>query len=125
MFIIKNSPIHGQGLFLSIDASSNIKLYEYVCIEMSWIDFTEKYGSYKENSLNTYPMRRIHKIICAKEEPYKTQNLINYINESNNPNCILKNKSLYSIREIKANEELTLKYPKDYKRNYTIPLEKV
>jgi hypothetical protein len=31
------------------------------------------------NSLHTYPMRRIWKIIVAKEEPYKSENLTNYI----------------------------------------------
>ena len=39
--------------------------------------FKNKYGEYKQNSLHTYPMRRIWKIIVAKEEPYKSKNLTN------------------------------------------------
>lgn len=75
----------------------------------------KKYGSYKLNSLNTYPMRRVWKIICAKEEPYKSENIVNFINEGPS-NCILKNKALYASRDILIDEELLLKYPANYNR---------
>ena len=48
---------------------------------MSWKDFTKKYGEYKENSFLAYPMRRVWRIIVAKERPYLTNNITNYINE--------------------------------------------
>lgn len=84
---------------------------------MTWKNFTKKYGTYKSNSLYTYPMRRIWKIIVAKEEPYKTKNIVNYINElPNKTNCELKLKALYSKKDIKKDDELLLEYPKDYNR---------
>ncbi len=33
-------------------------------------------------------MKRINKIIVAKNEPFRSKNLTNYVNESNKPNCI-------------------------------------
>lgn len=116
---IKSSSVHGLGVFMKIDIPAKTKICDYYGEEMSWRDFTSKYGSYKDNSLNTYPMRRIWKIIVAKEEPYKTLNIVNYINENvTEPNVYLKNRGLYSSREIKKDEELFLVYPKDYKRDW-------
>lgn len=116
--VIKESNIHGQGLFSLIPISKNEKITDYIGEEMSYRDFLDKYGKYKENCLNTYRMRRINKIIVAKHEPFKSMNLVNYVNESKEPNCILKRKALYSIRDINADEELTIRYPADYNRNY-------
>jgi len=114
------SPIEGKGLFASLDLSANMRIYDYIGEEMSWKEFTEQYGLYKYNSLNTYPMRRIHKIIVAKNEPYKTDNLVNYINEGKEANVYLKSRGLYTLREIKKDEELLLIYPKDYLRSYSL-----
>ena len=62
-------------------------------------------------------MRRIWKIIVAKREPYKSGNLINYINEiRGKANCQLKSRALYAIKDIKKNTELLLEYPEDYNR---------
>jgi hypothetical protein len=84
---------------------------------MKWKTFKNKYGDYKSNSLNTYPMRRIWKIIVAKEEPYKTLNLTNYINEiRGKANCELKLRALYAKKDIKKGTELLLEYPEDYNR---------
>ena len=86
---------------------------------MKWKNFTQKYGTYNENSLNTYPMRRIWKILVAKEEPYKSKNLVNYINEyPSKVNCELKLRALYSKKDIKKGEELYLIYPSDYNRTW-------
>lgn len=118
MLIIGKSEIHGLGLFTGEPVKKGEKLYQYIGEEMSLKDFREKYGEYKLNSLNTYRMKRCNKIIVAKNEPYKTENKVNYINESKNPNCILKCRHLVSLRNIEKNEELTLQYPKDYFRDY-------
>ena len=99
IYYIAESAIHGKGVFAAQDLSANLKVFEYIGVEMVWKEFTEKYGPYKLNSLNTYPMRRIHRIIVAKEEPFKSQNIVNYINEGE-PNCILKKKALWTIKEI-------------------------
>jgi SET domain-containing protein len=118
MYKIKESPIHGYGLFASADIKKGSKICDYYGVEMSWKDFKIKYGDYKKNSLNTYPMRRTWKILVAKDEPYKSENPVNYINESNEPNCILKKRALYSIKDIFAEQEITLLYPKDYLREW-------
>ena len=84
---------------------------------MDWKTFKNKYGDYKSNSLHTYPMRRIWKIIVAKEEPYKSKNLTNYINEiPGKSNCELKLRALYAKKDITKDTELLLEYPFDYNR---------
>jgi SET domain-containing protein len=120
MLIVKESNIHGLGLFTDEPLKKGEKIYQYIGEEMSLKEFREKYGEYKLNSLNTYRMKRQNKIIVAKEEPFKTENKINYINESKNPNCILKSKYLVTLHDIQQEEELTLQYPKDYFRDYLI-----
>jgi hypothetical protein len=113
----KNSDIHGVGIFAANYIQKGTKICDYIGIEMSWKDFLTKHGSYKLNSLNTYPMRRIWRIIVAKEEPYRSENLVNYINEGP-PNCVLKNRSLYALLDIPIDEELLLCYPNDYLRTW-------
>jgi hypothetical protein len=49
-----------------------------------------------------------------------TQNPVNYINEGIVANVYLKNKLLYAFKNIEIGEELLLKYPKDYKRDYIL-----
>ena len=117
---IKKSKIEGLGVFASVDIPKGTKIADYYGKEMKWKTFKNRYGEYKSNSLHTYPMRRIWKILVAKEEPYKSKNLTNYINESKKPNCILKKRALYSLNDIKEGEELTLLYPENYNRNYTL-----
>ena len=117
---IDKSSIQGEGLFINCSIKVGEKLIDYIGEEMTLSDFKIKYGLYKLNSLNTYRLKRINKIIVAKEPPYKTDNLVNYINESNNPNCILKKRALYALKDINVGEELTLLYPKDYFRDYSI-----
>ena len=120
MLEVRDSLIEGKGLFATQDLSANVRIYDYIGEEMSWKEFTEQYGLYKYNSLNTYPMRRIHRIIVAKKDPYKTDNLVNYINEGKVANVHLKSRGLYTSREINKDEELLLIYPKDYLRSYSL-----
>ena len=117
LYNIKASSIHGLGVFANKEIKSETKIADYYGEEMTWKEFKNKYGDYKENSLNTYPMRRIWKILVAKEEPYKSQNIVNFINEGE-PNCVLMKRALYALRDIQVDEELLLQYPKDYKRDW-------
>jgi len=117
---IKKSNIEGIGVFASCDIPKNTKIADYYGKEMTLKNFKKKYGEYKYNSLNTYRMKRINRIIVAKNEPYKSVNLTNYINESTRPNCILKKRALYTLNNIKKGQELTLLYPENYNRNYTL-----
>jgi SET domain-containing protein len=118
--IIKESPIHGLGVFCLEPIQRNEHLTNYYGEEMIWKAFREKYGEYKYNSLYTYPMRRVWKILVAKEEPYRSHNIINFINEGQIPNVILKQRGLYALRDIPADEELLLQYPKDYNRTWKV-----
>jgi len=114
---IKKSDIDGLGVFAKEDIKKGTKISDYYGKEMKWKTFKNKYGEYKSNSLHTYPMRRIWKIIVAKEEPYKSENLTNYINEvKGKSNCELKLRSLYAKKDIKKDSELLLDYPLDYNR---------
>jgi SET domain-containing protein len=114
---IKKSKIDGLGVFAFDDIPKDTKIADYYGKEMKWKTFKKRYGEYKHNSLHTYPMRRIWKILVAKEEPYKSRNLTNYINEiPGKANCELKLKALYAKRDIKKGEELLLDYPKNYNR---------
>jgi len=114
---IKKSKIEGVGVFALIDIPEGTKIANYYGKEMKWKTFKNKYGDYKTNSLHTYPMRRIWKILVAKEEPFKSKNLTNYINEiPGKANCELKLRSLYAKKDITKGEELLLDYPEDYNR---------
>lgn len=114
---IKKSDIDGLGVFAKEDIKKGTKIADYYGKEMKWKTFKNKYGDYKLNSLHTYPMRRIWKIIVAKEEPYKSRNLTNYINEiKGKSNCELKLRSLYAKKDIKKGKELLLDYPSGYNR---------
>jgi len=117
LVIIKKSKVEGLGVFAKRDIKKGTKIADYYGKEMKWKTFKNRYGDYKTNSLYTYPMRRIWKILVAKEEPYKSNNLTNYINEvKGKANCELKLRSLYANKNIKKGEELLLEYPKDYNR---------
>jgi len=114
---IKKSDIEGLGVFAKEDIKKGTKISDYYGKEMKWKTFKNKYGEYKSNSLHTYPMRRIWKIIVAKEEPYKSENLTNYINEiKGKSNCELKLRALYAKKDIKKGTELLLDYPTGYNR---------
>jgi SET domain-containing protein len=117
---IKKSKIEGLGVFAKEDIPKDTKIADYYGKEMTLKNFKSKYGEYKLNSLNTYRMKRINKIIVAKQEPFKSKNLTNYVNESKKSNCILKKRALYTLNDVKKGEELTLKYPENYNRNYTL-----
>lgn len=119
LVIIKKSKVEGLGVFAKRDILKGTKISDYYGKEMKWKTFKNKYGDYKTNSLYTYPMRRIWKILVAKEEPYKSKNITNYINEvKGKSNCELRLRALYAKRDIKRGEELLLDYPKDYNRSW-------
>ena len=126
MVTIKKSKIDGLGVFAKQDIIKGTKIAEYYGKEMKWKTFKKKYGEYKNNSLHTYPMRRIWKILVAKEEPYKSKNLTNFINEiPGKANCELKMRALYSKKNIKKGEELLLDYPRNYNRFWLNKTKKI
>ncbi len=98
---IKESPIQGLGLFTSNPIKKNVRICDYIGIEMTLKEFKQQYGAYKNNSLNTYLLKRINKILVAKDIP---DNLVNYINESITPNCVLKKGGCIPLLILKQNQ---------------------
>lgn len=111
-------PNAGLGVFASQYIPPNTKICDYVGEEMDLATFKLKYGQYKTNSFYTYSLKRVNKIIVAKELEYITSNPANYINELPEVNVILKKRALYTIIGIMLGEELSLQYPKQYTRHW-------
>lgn len=110
--IIQDSPVDGMGVFAKHVITKDAVLGDYTGIEMSRVDFLQKYGKdYRYCYTSAFPWIPI---ICAKED----RNFITYINEAKEPNVFLKKYKLYALRDIAEGEELFLKYPKSYPRSY-------
>lgn len=119
---VKNSPIHGMGLFAkkAIRAGQTVGRCEGVLINDA--TFAEQYGTdtrycYRFAS-RVYPYWRGY--IVGKEEPYLSTNASHYCNESLNPNVRLLRCKLVAIRDIAQGEEIFLRYPANYPRNYEL-----
>ena len=110
---IDKSPIAGMGVFATKDIPAGVKLADYEGEEMSLKDFKTQYGN---DISHTYSLRRINRIISGK----KYFNVSHYMNESNTPNIILKQRGIYTLCTIKEGEEMFLKYPKRYIRDYVL-----
>lgn len=67
-----------------------------------------------------YSLKRVNKMLVGKEHPYLTNNPSHYMNEALQPNCVMRNRGIYTLRAVKAGEELTLRYGRDYPRNYLL-----
>jgi hypothetical protein len=112
---IRESPIHGLGIFATQDFPANHFFGLFEGIEYTLREFKEKYG---KDTRYCYQLGRQNKILCAKE----TRNWITYLNESKTPNCCLKKRGCMSILPILTGHELFLhydkkgviKYPRDY-----------
>lgn len=114
---IQPSTVHGNGVFAMENIPKNTRLYDYTGDKLKWSDFKEKYG---KDYRYCYMMPRIQTIIVAKERPYRSYNYTNYINERYIPNVCLKKHGLYTLEDIDINEELFLRYGKNYPRDYTL-----
>lgn len=110
---IDKSPIAGMGVFATQDIPAGVKLADYEGEEMSLKDFKTQYGN---DISKTYSLRRINRIISGKNN----SNWYHMINESNTPNVCYKRRGVYTLCTIKEGEEMFLKYPKRYIRNYVL-----
>lgn len=113
MIRVGRSSIHGNGLFACIDIPRDTRIGEYIGKEMTLREFREQYG---KDTRHTYSLRRLNRIIVGKGY----NNPSHWCNESLNPNVCLKRRGLYTLRDIVAGEELFLKYPLDYQRDYEL-----
>ena len=110
---IRPSPVDGLGVFATRDIPKSHCLGEFVGEEMGHKEFKNKYGN---DIRYCYFQRRTWKYRVAKEK----RNFITYMNDGNHGqsenkvNVILKRFKAYTLRDIKAGEELFLDYGKYY-----------
>ena len=110
---IKESPIHGLGVFAKAFIPENTRLGKFEGVKYSLKEFKEKYGT---DTSYCYVARRANYILSAKEN----RNVMTYINESLTPNVRLYRFFLRSYRDIQPGEELFLYYGDTYVRNYQL-----
>jgi len=113
MITVKDSPVHGRGLFAAVDIPKNTRIADYSGIEMTLKEFKLQYGT---DYRRTYMLRRLNKIINAKD----VENASHYCNESLTPNVRYKKRGLYTVAAVKAGDELFLRYFKEYQRDYIL-----
>ena len=116
MYEIRESPIHGMGLFATQDIQPNVRIVEYTGISMTKSEFKQKYGNDIRHCLWNRQNFSTTRIIVSKE----CRNPITYCNESKTPNCAIVRKWLVSLRYIESGEELTLLYYSSYPRDYEL-----
>lgn len=113
---MRDSPIHGKGIFTREKISKGVVLGEYTGTKISKTEFKILYGNdirYTYWSGHNFPGTTV---IVAKDP----RNFITYINESIVPNTILVKKKLITLSEIDKDSELFLLYSKSYPRDYTL-----
>lgn len=110
---IDKSTVHGKGLFACSDIPRGTRIADYIGIEMTLREYREKYGM---DTRYTYSLRRMNKIIDGRGY----ENPSHYCNESLTPNVCLMRRGLYTLRDVRKDEELFLQYPKNYPRDYVL-----
>ena len=114
---LKKSKIHGVGVFAIIGIPKKTLLFKGDESEMIW---------HKEDELNIYslpkPILKLYKDFCVFKtiktvkkigcpSSFNNMPISWFLNSSKKPNCAMnKNYDIYSLREIKSGEELTLDY---------------
>ena len=111
--VLKESPIHGLGIFAAKDLPPNTKLGFFEGDKYTYKEFKEKYGA---DITYCFTAKRHNYILCAKE----TRNFITYINEQQEPNVALIKRNLTTLRSISKGEELFLHYGPKYPRDYSL-----
>ncbi|HBS27206.1 MAG TPA: SET domain-containing protein-lysine N-methyltransferase [Gammaproteobacteria bacterium] len=98
LFIVKNSSIHGKGLY----ARKSIKTGAYL-------------GTYNGPETEDNGM---HVLWVEEEDDYwigrDGKNLLRYLNHSEDPCAEFDGFDLYAIRKIQPKEELTIHYGEDF-----------
>lgn len=115
MYVIKQSNVNGSGCFSTTFIDKGKDIMEVKGERIPYKEFHSKYNDTKNSIkvLNWY-------YISFKEEPYFSSNDIRYINESKDPNVYYKQGKVKALRDIEIGEELFLRYPKNYTRDYLL-----
>lgn len=109
------SHVHGVGLFATKDIPKDTRIADYKGVEMSTTEFKSRYGN---DTRYTYSLGRMNRIIVGKD--CLQDNPSHFCNESDDPNVCLKQRGLFTLRDVAKDEELFLKYPKKYPRTYSL-----
>ena len=110
---LRQSPIEGLGIFATQDFPKGYCLGEFKGEYMKHDEFKRRYGN---DRTYCYRKRRTWEYRVAKEK----RNFITYINDGvhNSPvskvNAELRNWCAFTIKDIKAGEEVLLDYGKEY-----------
>lgn len=114
---LRPSPVHGIGAFSVKDWTEGEEMGIYTGICMLKSEFRCQYGSDIQHvywTKQNFP----NSVVWIAKGAHR--NFITYINESSNPNVYLKNRKLYALKNILADQELFLKYDSQYPRDYEI-----
>ena len=119
---VKQSPIQGLGLFAKKAIRTGQTVGKYEGVLLSDAEFKEQYG---DDTRYCYRfIKRVKPLykgyIVGKEEPFLSTNASHYCNESLDPNVKLGGRKLVAIRDIEEGEEIFLKYPANYPRDYQL-----
>ena len=113
---LRDSPIHGQGIFAREKISTERILGEFTGTKILKSEFKKIYGSdirYTYYTRQNFPNSTV---IVAKDP----RNFITYINERSVPNVVLVKKKLIAVADIPEGSELFLHYGKSYPRDYEL-----
>jgi SET domain-containing protein len=109
---LKESPIHGLGIFVIKDIKKGQYLGEYIGVIISFKEFKERYN---KDTRYTYRLGRLNQYIVSKDD----KNWINYINENRlEPNVCCKKRGCVALKDISIGTELCLDYGNNYPRDY-------
>jgi len=116
--VIRNSPVHGLGVFAIAAVRAGDVLGEFTGTKMLKSEFTKIYGKdtrYVYWATQNFP----HTTVIVSKDP---RNFITYINEAAVPNVKLVKKKLVAITDIDVDDELFLYYGKKsgYPRDYSL-----
>ena len=113
MYEVRPSTIHGNGVFATEFIKKGTKLADYLGEEMTLSTFKNLYGN---DISRTYSLRRQNKILNGKDY----DNISHWMNESREPNVYFTKRAVYALQDIQIGQELFLKYPARYSRDYMI-----
>ena len=114
---IKQSPIHGYGVFATTDFNIGDVICPFTHTEDQVYTINEYRAKYGKSNLYTYRDMRHNKMVYVGDN----RNIISYTNENHDdPNVKLLRWKLIALKEIKKGDELFLKYW--YKNEYNKPL---
>ena len=111
----RDSAVHGRGIFALQDMKKGTRLCDYRGTELHITDYVAKYGKDRRYS---YSMRPIQRLIDGRD--FITDNPSHYMNERIDPQVKASNRGFILTCDVKCGEELFLKYPERYPRDYTL-----